>query len=722
MLNRNSYKIYLLIISYVIGLLLTGLSIIPSKEILLILGVVVISIIIAFSIPLKWHFAPSKIWWLMAGLIIISSYYYYQWRLPKPSNLDISYQLNQIENSFDNTLRVRGKIISPLQVNRNQRARFTLEAKEFEGEKVEGKLYVTAPLLETINLFPSMEITLIGRLYQPPVASQPGGFDFASFLSRQGIWAGFTADEVELNQFGNVYQQSVNWLRQRVITTHVRNLNIPYGTLVSAMVIGGRGVDLSFEIQDSFRDAGLAHVLAASGFHVSLLLGFVCWLSKRFSARWRLSIGLISLFFYLTLTGFYPSVLRASFMGVGVLIALLDDNRRINVLPSLFLTGLILLLINPLWIWDLGFQLSFLATFGLIVTLPAIISRLNFLPTNIAALIAVPLSATIWVLPLQGYIFNRLPLYSVLTNVIVSPLVFMVSLGGIITGFFGLFFPLIASAISLILYPITWLLIKIVEISNNLPFSSLAVGNISLMVILITYAIYMAIYYNKKLQKRWKELTIFIIFLIIIPLSYQRINLTQVTLIRSNPQPIIIIENKFKNYLINLPPKNNLNYLLTNFLNHQGINNIDLIIAAANQQNNLSLHYLNRKTNIKNIYNHQDNNLDNQIKLNFISHNLDIITWEIKGKKWMIVNTSEIIDPDISTLGKIDTLIWSGNNLSMEKIEQINPSTAINYNFLHREKEDILQSQNIKTYSLNQQSTIQWQPDIGFKPYQQTLY
>ena len=184
--------------------------------------------------------------------------------------------------------------------------------------------------------------------------------------------------KVELNQFGNVYQQSVYWLRKRVIQTHVRYLNIPHGTLVSAMVIGSRGVDLSFDIQDSFRDAGLAHILAASGFHVSLLLGFVLWLTKKLSSGWRLSLGIISLLFYLTLTGFYPSVLRASFMGLGVLIALLDDNRRVNIFASLFLTGFILLLINPLWIWDLGFQLSFLATFGLIVTLPAIVSRLDF--------------------------------------------------------------------------------------------------------------------------------------------------------------------------------------------------------------------------------------------------------------------------------------------------------------------------------------------------------
>ncbi|MGY6530862.1 MAG: ComEC/Rec2 family competence protein [Cyanobacterium sp.] len=716
MQNRDSYKIYLLIFSYVVGLLLTGLTILENREILLIFGVMAISLLLAFTIPLKWYFAPKKLWWLGAGLIVMGSYYYYQWRLPTPTNIDISHQLTQIENSFDNTLRVKGKIITPLQVNRNQRARFTLEAQEFEEKKVRGKVYVTAPLLETINLFPSMEVTLTGRIYQPPMASQPGGFDFASFLSRQGIWAGFTAEKVELNKFGNVYQQSVFWLRKRVIQCHVRYLNIPYGTLVSAMVIGSRGVDLSYEIQDSFRDAGLAHILAASGFHVSLLLGFILWLTKRLSSGWRLSLGIVSLFFYLTLTGFYPSVLRASFMGVGVLVALWDDSRQVNVSASLFLTGFILLLINPLWIWDLGFQLSFLATFGLIVTLPAVISCLDFLPITIAGLIAVPLSATIWILPLQGYIFNRLPLYSIFTNIFVSPLALVITLGGIITGFIGLFFPIIASAIALILYPFTWLMIEIVKISNHLPFSSLAMGNISLIVILISYSIYIGIYFNEKLQKRWKESTIFMVCLIIIPIAYQKINLTQITIIRSNQQPIVVIENRLHNYLINLPDKNNLNYNLTNFLNHQGINNIDLILLKPNNQNQQSLNYLNKKTNIRNIYQNQNN----PINLHPITNNLEIITWQIEGKRWMLVDSDKIINPDTSSIGKIDNLIWSGNNLSMADIQKLNPSIAINYNYFNNR--EVLETQNIKTYSLTQQNTIQWQPSKGFLPYQETIY
>ena len=86
----------------------------------------------------------------------------------------------------------------------------------------------------------------------------------------------------------------------------------------------------------------------------------------------------------------------------------------------------------------------------------------------------------------------------------------------------------------------------------------------------------------------------------------------------------------------------------------------------------------------------------------------------------MLVNADKTINLDTSSIGKIDNLIWSGNNLSMSKIEQLNPSIAINYNYFNQQ--EVLESKNIKTYSLNEIGTIQWQPDKGFLPYQEILY
>ncbi len=106
---------------------------------------------------------------------------------------------------------------------------------------------------------------------------------------------------------------------------------------------------------------GLSHVLAASGFHVALLLGIIFWITRSLSPKKKLIIGIIILILYVGLTGIQPSILRASLMGTAILISQVLE-RKTNALGTLLLSAFLLLLFNPLWIWDLGFQLSFLAT------------------------------------------------------------------------------------------------------------------------------------------------------------------------------------------------------------------------------------------------------------------------------------------------------------------------------------------------------------------------
>lgn len=114
---------------------------------------------------------------------------------------------------------------------------------------------------------------------------------------------------------------------------------------------------------------------------------------------------------------------------------------------------------------DLGFRFSieFLATLGLIVTVPALVNRLAWLPPAIASLIAVPLAATLWTLPVQLSVFGVIPSYSLLLNVLSTPLISIISIGGIISALVGLIWTQAGSFIASVLhYPTDWL-IKLVE-------------------------------------------------------------------------------------------------------------------------------------------------------------------------------------------------------------------------------------------------------------------
>ncbi|BAQ61722.1 ComEC/Rec2-related protein [Geminocystis sp. NIES-3708] len=703
---------YIWIIAYIFGLLLTEFFFL-SQGLFFTITVLIITIISSFLLP-KWRKLKLNILsCFVAGVMIIAGFYYLHWRTPIPDNFDISHQINSSSQNFNLSTTITGIILNTPRLNQNNNARFVFQTQQINNngqiEKVTGKVYVTAPLLQVTGLYPSQILTIKGRLYVPSPPLNPGGFDFGGYLKREGIFAGFSANSLEIIKQGNWWARNLANFRQRIIQTHAHFLKVPYGNLVSSMVIGSRAVDLDLDLQNAFRTAGLAHVLAASGFHISLLLGCILYLTRCYSPRVQLIVGLSSLLTYATLTGFFPSILRASFMGVAVLIAIIND-RSVKTYGSLLLAALILLLINPLWIWDLGFQLSFLATWGLIVTLPAIVKKLDFLPPTIANLIAVPLAATIWTLPLVCYAFNRIPVYGILTNVLATPLVIIITLGGIFTAVIGVFIPVLGSAISYLLFIPVWLLINLVEISNKLPFSSLAVGEVNIFSVIIAYSILLTITFNKWSQKRWNLITISALILFIIPLIYQKLNLVQITVMASRSQPVIIIQNQNNHAVINLNDKNNVRFNVVAFLRNQGINSLDLVLIPYDGENKTALNLLREYISIKNISLLEKKAVKT---IQMIAKKPNYFQFKFADKIWLLViNNKEL---NLSDIANTDILIWDGKTLNIQQLKQIKmKKTIANIDRMNQEILSYLEINNIEIFPL-EKGAIQWQEKTGFK-------
>ncbi|MEL7241167.1 MAG: ComEC/Rec2 family competence protein [Cyanobacteria bacterium J06573_2] len=526
---------------------------------------------------------------LVAGLIGLLATFYFQLRVPQPEANDIS-KLVPLGNSKnqEQLVIVRGDLISTPRLTRSGKGQFWLNATQIsdvtnkKGEEqpnkgVTGKLYVTVPILKSTGLYPNQQVEVTGVLYKPKNALNPGGFDFKDYLEKQGAFAGLNGRQLkdfdEENEWG--------WwkLRQKIIKSQVRWLGVPEGPLVSAMVLGSKAVDLPYNIRDLFVQAGLAHSIAASGFHVSLILGLVLSFTKRFTRKTQFICGCLALIFFLSLTGLQPSVVRAVIMGFAALIAI-GLKRKVKQLGSLIITATLLLLFNPLWIWDLGFQLSFLATLGLILTVPAITKRLGWLPPTIASLIAVPLAATTWTLPLQLYVFGVVPSYGILLNIIVTPLISVISIGGIISAVAALIFPFAGSALASVLHYPTDLLIKIVDFFSNLPGNSVAVGRIAIWQLIIIYGLLFCTWQIRWWQKRWFIAILISIGLVFIPAWHSANNLFRVTVLAAGREPAVVIQDKGKITVINSADEAVGNFTIVPFLQQQGVNIIDWAIAT----------------------------------------------------------------------------------------------------------------------------------------------
>jgi competence protein ComEC len=593
-----------------VGLLLTGLPefvptsglVLPKTVAGLPLGGLVMLVggaVMASSIRRVWRAAPRAWVWLVAGLIGLIAGLYFELRLPQPAPNDICRLIqpaaptavcpSQAEAEIS-VFQVRGVVKTSPRLTRSQRLQFELAVEQVTGldraktvvlpsQPAAGRLYVTLPPALGEQLYPGLAVMLTGAPYQPKPAANPGGFDFQQYLAQQGIFAGLSATALEYPSSAKPNPPLFWAIRQQIVQAQAMGLSQPEAALVSAMVMGKGAVDVPFAVQDQFKQTGLAHALAASGAQVTLLLGVILALTQRWSKRLQFGLGTAVLILYMGLTGAEPSVLRAGLMGFATLVALASE-RKVKPLNSLLLAAVLLLLYQPGWIFDLGFQLSFLATLGLLVTVPIVTQWLDWLPSAIAPLFAVPISAYLWTLPLMLFSFGNISPYSIPINVLASPLIAVISIGGMVSAAGALLYPPLGSLLAWLLFYPAHLFLKLAEIGSQLPGTSLAVGTISALQVLLLYGLIGLIWRWPKTHRYWWLGLLFGLALVAVPLGYSA-SASQVTVLAASNRPVLVIQDQGKTGLIYGGDSAQVRFTILPFLQKQGINQLNWAVAPS---------------------------------------------------------------------------------------------------------------------------------------------
>jgi competence protein ComEC len=208
-----------------------------------------------------------------------------------------------------------------------------------------------------------------------------------------------------------------------LINVFKNNLTNESYRFLSSVFLGRREL-LEKEEKDIFRDAGISHLLAISGSNISLVAVVLFFILKLFSIKFRprLLVSFLFLFIYTVITGANPPVLRATIM-YAVFSLGYFAKRKVNPYNSLGLAGLVCLLINPAWLFDVGFQLSFLSIFALILGFRLFsVKASKFIVINyIKYLFFSSLYVTLLITPLISYYFGRIYLLSIFNNIILIP-------------------------------------------------------------------------------------------------------------------------------------------------------------------------------------------------------------------------------------------------------------------------------------------------------------
>ncbi|XGV97061.1 MAG: ComEC/Rec2 family competence protein [Leptolyngbya sp. BL-A-14] len=727
----------ILCFGYVLGLLLTKIAWGGF-------GILVLGAGLSLVIKRVWRSAPKRWVWLLAGLLGLFASLYFQFRMPQPAATDVSRLIPPVEAPKQEWI-VTGEVDSLPQLTRSQKAQVWLTVRQVDSVSGEvqyvdekaptGTLYVTVPLLQATGLYPGQLIKVTGGLYRPQPATNPGGFDFQAYLQQEGCFAGLKGQTVE------VVDARSRWgwwqIRQAVVRSQILWLGSPAGALVSSMVLGSRGVDLPFDLKDQFTRAGLAHALAASGFQSSLILGVVLSLTRRFSARVQFLAGTLSLFVFVGLTGIQPAVLRAAIMGFGGLVALVME-RKVKPLGGLLVTGVLLLLFNPLWIWNLGFQLSFLATMGLMVTVPPLTKRLDWMPSAIAPLFAVPIAAYLWTLPLQLQAFGVLSPYSVPVNLITTSLISILSIGGMASALAALIWSPAGSAIAWLLKYPTQALMLVVDGFSRLPGNAYAVGTIPVLIMIALYSLLGLTWLQPWWRKRWWVALLLAIGLVVIPAWQAQAALFRVTLLAAG-QPIMVIQEAGRTALINTGDASTAGFAVLPFLQKAGVNEIQWAIAADQSLRKPSgWGKIAERLAIKRLYAvNEDATQGTTLKVKptllengqlvpvgssqFKLHSSEPLIAELHlpTQTWIWLGnlTPEQQGTLLKTqsLPKAQVLWWSGKRLEPDILEALQPQVVIANSQIHSQTEAKLRQRGTQVYTIEQAGALQWTPKDGFK-------
>lgn len=266
-------------------------------------------------------------------------------------------------------------------------------------------------------------------------------FDYQGYLSKFGI--NFVLKSSEIFKTGeqrNIFLGLLDNIRND-FQIRLRQIFLePYGGLMAGLILGSRD-DLSLDLMEKFNITGLTHIIAISGYNITLLIVIVSSILSFLSRRMKVIACIFFIVVFVVFVGASASVVRAGMMGIIGVLAIWFG-RNYYAFNALLISGFLMILYNPkVLIYDLGFQLSFLATLGLILFAPILEKRLKFLPNflQIRETFLMTISAQVFTLPLILFHFQRFSFISPLANVFVLPFVPFAMLFGFLAVVFNYF-------------------------------------------------------------------------------------------------------------------------------------------------------------------------------------------------------------------------------------------------------------------------------------------
>jgi len=356
------------------------------------------------------------------------------------------------------------------------------------------------------------KVAIKGTLQKPEAFETELGrsFNYPGYLHARGVSYVIPHAEVSVigEDEGNPLLASLYFFKHAFMENLEGVLPSPHAGLAEGLLLGVKQA-LGEDLEEAFVKTGITHIVVLSGYNITLVIVFVMYiLSYLFPFRGQLLFGLVAILLFALLVGLSATVLRASLMAILILIAKLTG-RTYDVLRALVIAGVLMLIWNPyLLVFDIGFQLSFVATLGLILLSSYLERTFHFMPTflGLREFLVATVAAQLFVTPLLLYQMGQFSVVSVFVNVLVLPMVPFAMLTSFVTGVIAFISPEAAQFAGLAAYATLWYILFIAETFASFSFSSFAIPPFSFVWVLLMYtALGYAVYWLAARKKKGKS-------------------------------------------------------------------------------------------------------------------------------------------------------------------------------------------------------------------------
>ncbi|MBU0611964.1 ComEC family competence protein [Patescibacteria group bacterium] len=349
------------------------------------------------------------------------------------------------------------------------------------------------------------EVSFSGVLEKPKnfITDQGRKFDYENYLRKDGIFYVMNYPKIEVVSHGNGnrIKGALFFVKEEFLKKINFIIPEPESLLMGGLILGEKS-PFSKDLRQSFVDTGTIHIIALSGYNVTIVAE---WIMKIFSflpRNFGFGAGILGILLFVVMAGGSSTAVRAGTMATLALIAR-ATGRNYDVARALVLAGAVMILVNPfVLVFDVSFQLSFMATVAVIFFAPRVEKYFLWITPRFGLrdVVAVTVSAYIFVMPFILYKMGNLSLVALPANILILPFIPLTMMLGFFTGFAGFIWYIFGIPFGYLSYLLLHYELAIVGFFSRLPFASFSIPNFPLFVVFLFYGYFTYRIFGKEIK------------------------------------------------------------------------------------------------------------------------------------------------------------------------------------------------------------------------------